>query len=566
MYDNSDLNHGYPIMDNLPLKIIPLGGLGEVGLNMMVIEYNKTLIIIDAGLMFPEEYMLGIDIVIPDFSYAKDRAENVAAIILTHGHEDHIGALPYVLKQISAPIYGTAYTLGLIRYKLEEHDLLHQVSLHEIFPRQKQIIGPFELDFIRVSHSVVDCVGLAIQTPVGCIIHTGDFKLTPTTIEGGITDINAFALYGEKGVLALLSDSTNVEKEGYTIPEQHIRDRLEDIIMNSSGRVIVAMFASNIGRIQQIVEIAKKRNAKIVINGKSMEIGVNLAQELGYMTIPDDMKVSINEINEYPDHEVIIITTGSQGEPMSALARIATGMHKHIHIKQDDRVILSSKFIPGNERAIAKIINNLYKRGADVIYEKISDIHVSGHAFREELKMMIQLTHPRYFIPIHGEYRHLIHHARLAQSVGIPEKHILLAENGNIIEFKENEGKIVEKIETDRIMVDGKGVGDVGKSILRERKALSVDGFVVVTIIFDEETGIVVYGPEIDSRGFLFHSEKGHLLEDAKCVILEAIEETPVEKSDRVAHIREEVKRNLRQYFKFVIKRRPLIIPLILEV
>ena len=554
------------MMNTFPLKIIPLGGLGEIGLNMMVIQYEKTMIVIDTGLMFPEDYMLGIDIVIPDFSYIQDHAEQVAAIILTHGHEDHIGALPYVLKYINAPIYGTSFTLGLIRYKLEEHDLIHRPTYHEIIPRQKQTIGPFELDFIRVSHSVVDCVGLAIQTPVGCIIHSGDFKLTPTTIEGGLTDMNAFALYGEKGVLALMSDSTNVEKEGYTIPEKKIRDRLEDIILNSNGRVIVAVFASNIARIQQVIEIAKKRDSKVVINGKSMEIGVGLAQDLGYMKIPEDMQISINEINEYPDHEVIIITTGSQGEPMSALARIASGMHKHIHIKQDDRVILSSKFIPGNERAIAKIINNLYKRGADVIYEKISDIHVSGHAFKEELKMMIQLTRPKYFIPIHGEYRHLIHHARLAESTGIPSKNILLAENGTIIGFNKDQGRIIEKIETDRIMVDGKGVGDVGKSILRERKALSIDGFVVVTIIFDEETGIVVYGPEIDSRGFLFHSEKGHLLEDAKCVILEAIEETPLETQERVAHIREEVKKNLRQYFKFVIKRRPLIIPLILEV
>jgi ribonuclease J len=553
-------------MDDFPLKIIPLGGLGEIGLNMMVIQYEKTMIIIDTGLMFPEDYMLGIDIVIPDFSYVQERAEQVAAIILTHGHEDHIGALPYVLKHINAPIYGTAYTLGLIRYKLGEHDLLHIPTYCEIIPRQKQTIGPFEVDFIRVSHSVVDCVGLAIQTPVGCIIHTGDFKLSPTTIEGGVTDTNAFSFYGEQGVLALMSDSTNVEKEGCTIPEKQIHDRLEDIILHSNGRVIVAVFASNIGRIQQIIDIAKKRNSKIVINGKSMEIGVGLAQNLGYMTIPEDMHISINEINEYPDHEVIIITTGSQGEPMSALARIASGMHKHIHIKQDDRVILSSKFIPGNERAITKIINNLYKRGADVIYEKISDIHVSGHAFKEELKTMIQLNRPQFFIPIHGEYRHLIHHARLAESTGIPKKNILLAENGCIIGFNKNQGRILEKIETDRIMVDGKGVGDVGKSILRERKALSIDGFVVVTIIFDEETGIVVYGPEIDSRGFLFHSEKGHLLEDAKCVILEAIEETALETPERVAHIREEVKKNLRQYFKFVIKRRPLIIPLILEV
>ena len=548
------------------LKIIPLGGLGEIGLNMMLIEYNESLLVIDAGIMFPEDYMLGIDYVIPDFSYLIKNKSKICALILTHGHEDHIGAIPYVLKMINIPIYATSFTLGLIKHKLEEHDLLKTAELFEIHPRQHIKICEFELEFISVSHSVVDGVGIAIRTPVGLLVHTGDFKLTPSAIKGCYTDVNAFALYGEEGILALMSDSTNVEKEGYTISEREIGNTLQNVISQSKGRVIVAVFASNIARIQQVIDIAKRRGSKILFNGKSIETGIELAKNLGYMNIPDNMRINLNEIKDYADNDIIIITTGSQGEPMSALARMAGGNHKHIKIKEGDTVILSSKFIPGNEKAIANIINNLYRRGADVIYEKISAIHVSGHAFQEELKTMINLTKPQFFIPIHGEYRHLIHHAKLAEESGIDKQRIILAENGQVIELTKNEVNLNEKIETGRVMIDGKGIGDVGKSILRERRVLSEDGFVVVTMILDEETGIVVYGPEVDSKGFIFHSEKGHILEDSKCVILEVVEEVPDDIINKVEWICMEVKKNLRQYFKFVIKRRPFIIPLILEV
>lgn len=547
-------------------KIIPLGGLGEIGLNMMVFECGETIFIVDAGLMFPEDYMLGVDYVTPDMDYLKKNANKIRAIVLTHAHEDHIGALPFLLKIKSAPVFGTPFTLGMVRYKLQEHDLLGTTELHEISPREKLKIGPFELEFIRVSHSVIDGVGLAIRTPLGVVIHTGDFKISHSAVAGMMTDVNRFAQYGEEGVLALLSDSTNVEKEGYTFSGDQIGEKLASIVSGKTGRIIVALFASNIARIQKIVNIAKDRGSKIVFNGKSIEASVAIAKELNYLCIPKDMEIGIDEIPSYPDDQLIIITTGSQGEPMSALARMSAGTHKQIKIKEDDTVILSSKFIPGNEKAIASIINHLYKQGADVIYEKISGIHVSGHAFQEELKLMIRLTNPRYFIPIHGEYRHLVLHSRLAHQVGIPKKQIILIENGQVLNFDKRGVCQSERIMTGRVFIDGKGIGDVGRSVLKERRSLSEDGLVVVNVAFDQETGTVIYGPELVSRGFVFAAQTGHLLEDAKCVILEIIEEIGPEATDRINAIRTKVKSSLRQYFYYAIKRRPVILPFILEI
>ncbi len=548
------------------LKIIPLGGLGEIGLNMMLIQYGDSLIVIDAGIMFPEDYMLGVDLVIPDMEYIRLNRSKVSGIILTHAHEDHIGALPYLLREVNAPVYGTPFTLGVVRHKLEEHELLSSAVLHEIFPGDHLASGAFDLEFIRVSHSVVDGVGIAIRTPVGMILHTGDFKITLSDIDGMMTDVNRFARCGEEGVLALLSDSTNVEKEGYTISDKKIGETLESIISKAGGRIITALFASNVSRIQQIIDIATRRGSKVVFNGRSIEASVNIARDLGYVRMDDEMEIAIEQINDFPDDEIVIITTGSQGEPMSALARMSSGIHKQVQIREGDTVILSSKFIPGNEKAIAKIINNLYRRGANVIYEKISDIHVSGHAFQEELKLMIHLTRPEYFIPIHGEYRHLILHARLAEQTGIPKSKILLAENGQVIEFDENGGRMQESILTGRVLVDGKGIGDVGKVLLRERRKLSEEGFVAVNLAFDEETGVVLYGPEVVSRGFVFEAETGHLLEDAVCVVLEIIEDTAPDFPDRIKTIRARVQSELRSYFNFTIKRRPVILPFILEV
>ncbi len=548
------------------LKIIPLGGLGEIGMNMMVFEYGDTMFVVDSGLMFPEDYMLGVDFVIPNLDYIRQNRSKVAAIVLTHAHEDHIGALPYLLREIQVPVFGTPFTLGLVRHKLEELELIAGTALHEIYPDEKLRLGPFELEFIRVGHSVVDGLGMAIHTPRGLIVHTGDYKIGYGAAGSMTTDLNKFAACGEKGVLALLSDSTNVEKEGYTISDGEIGQTLDRIISDHHGRVIVALFASNVARIQLIVDIARKRIRKIVFDGRSIEVSVKIAKSLGHLTIPENMEISIDQVADYADDEIIVITTGSQGEPMSALARMASGIHKQIKAKPDDKVILSSKFIPGNEKAIGKIINNLYRKGADVIYEKISEIHVSGHAFREELKLMINLTKPEYFIPVHGEFRHLILHARLARAVGIAETNILLAENGQVIEFNQSGGRLSGNVPTGRVLIDGKGVGDVGRSVLRERRVLSEEGLVAVTMAFDEETGIIIYGPELVSRGFVFETETGHLLEDAQCVILEVVEEVAPESPNRVDKIRAKIQTALRQYFFFTIGRRPVILPFIIEV
>lgn len=548
------------------LKLIPLGGLGEIGLNMLAVEYDQTLFVIDAGLMFPEDYMLGVDYVIPDMSYLKLNAAKMAGIVLTHAHEDHIGALPYLLKEVHAPVFGTPFTLGLVRNKLDEHGLLQGAALHVIRPGENLKIGPFALEFIRVNHSVVDGVAVAVRTPVGTIIHTGDFKFGHTSIAGMATDVGSFARYGTEGVLALLSDSTNVESPGYTASDCDIGQTLAVLCDRSKGRIIIALFASNIARIQQIVDIARRLKRKIVFTGRSIEVSVTIARHLGYLRVPVDMEIGIDSVDAYADDEIILVTTGSQGEPMSALARMAAGTHRQIQIKAEDTIILSSKFIPGNEKAITNIINDLFRHGADVVYEKIAPVHVSGHAYREELAMMIRLTRPSYFIPIHGEYRHLVQHARLAEKTGIDKGNILLAVNGDVITFSAGGAALLESVTTGRLLIDGKGIGDVGRSVLKERRMLSEEGMVVVNMAFDEETGVVIYGPDIVSKGFVFETETGHLLDDAQCVVLEIVEDVPPETPNRTDIIRSRVRSTLRQYFFFTIGRRPVILPFIVEV
>ena len=548
------------------VRLIPLGGLGEIGLNMMAVESEDTMFIIDVGLMFPEDYMLGVDYVIPDMTFIKQKRNKVAGIVLTHAHEDHIGGLPYLLKDLQAPIFGTPFTLGVVQHKLEEFDMFAGARLHAVHPRDTLKIGPFELEFIRVNHSVVDCIGIAITTPYGTIVHTGDFKLSHTAIDNMATDVSNFARFGDQGVLALLSDSTNVESRGYTVPDREIGETLRRICSQSPGRIIIALFASNVGRIQQIADIAAETRRKIIFNGRSIEITVNIAKALGHLKIRPGMEIDIDQIDQFADEEIILITTGSQGEPMSALARMSAGTHRQIKIKADDTIILSSKFIPGNEKAITNIINDLYRHGANVIYEKIAKVHVSGHAFQEELKMMLRLTKPRYFIPVHGEYRHLVLHARLAEEQGIPRENILLAQNGQVIEFSETGVSMQDRIPTGRLLVDGKGIGDVGRSVLKERRMLSEDGMVVVNMAFDEDTGVIVYGPDVVSKGFVFETETGHLLLDAQCVILEIVEDVPVEVPDRTDIIRSRIQSALRQYFFFAIGRRPVIMPFITEI
>ncbi|HBN27215.1 MAG TPA: ribonuclease J [Desulfobacteraceae bacterium] len=548
------------------LKIIPLGGLGEIGLNMMLFEYGDSMFLIDAGLMFPEDYMYGVDIVIPDIRYIKNHKSRLAGIVLTHAHEDHIGALPFFLKEVHAPVFGTSFTLGVVRNKLEEHGLISSVVMHEINTDEVLRIGAFDLEFIAVNHSVVGGVGVAINTPVGLIIHTGDFKISSSSLPGMMTDISKFARFGKKGVLALLSDSTNVERQGHTKTSEEVAKALSEIISDREGRVIIALFASNIGRIQSIVNIARAKERKVVFNGRSIETNIRIARDLGYIHVPEGLEIKLEQMEDYPDRNILMIMTGSQGEPMSALARMSSGSHARAKIKSGDTVILSSKFIPGNEKAITKIINDLYRLGADVIYEKISFIHISGHAFQEELKMMINIVKPKYFIPIHGEYRHLILHGRLAKATGIPEENVFLIENGQILELDEKGCRINGRVPSGRILVDGKGVGDIGKSVLQERRILSRHGIVAVTIAFDEDTGYIVYGPEFTSRGFVFELQTGHLLRDAECVVLEVIEEVDFGTSDRVSKIRSKIVKALKKYFYFAIRRRPQILTFIIEV
>lgn len=548
------------------LKIIPLGGLGEIGMNMMAFELDETIFVVDAGLMFPEDYMFGVDYVVPDITYLKQNQEKVAGIILTHAHEDHIGALPYLIREINVPIFGTPFTLGMAKQKLTEFGIAYMARTHTISPGDTIRLGPFEIEFIRVAHSVIDGVGLSVDTPYGKIVHTGDFKLSHAASIPLRTDLNHFARLGADGVLLLMSDSTNVEKKGYTLSDADVGTTLTQAIAQASGRIIVALFASSITRIQQIVEIAVDRNRKVAFHGRSIEKSTQIAAQLGHLTLPDDLMIPIQAVKEYPAEDVVIITTGSQGEPMSALARMAGGFHKQIEIMPDDTVILSSKFIPGNERAIGTIINNLYRRGAEVIYEKISAIHTSGHAFSEELKLMINLTRPKYFIPIHGEYRHLHLHAQLACTMGMDKKQILLVENGQEVVLDETGARTAAKVQTGRVMVDGKGIGDVGRSLLKERQMLSEEGVVAVTIAFDEETGVIVYGPEVVSRGFVFEAASGHLLDDAQCVILEEVESIPPDDPERMEKIGDRVKSSLRKYFFFAIGRRPLVLPFIINI
>jgi ribonuclease J len=541
-----------------------LGGLGEIGLNLMTLETDAALVVVDAGLMFPEDHMLGIDIVIPDFSYLRERRDKLAALILTHGHEDHIGAVPFLLKEMPLTVYGTPLTLALLREKLREHGLLTDADLREITPPGPLTVGPFEFEFIRVCHSIVDGVGFVVRTPQGYLVHSGDFKIDQTPVTGAAMDLNRFAHYGEAGVLALLSDSTNAERPGYTLSERQIGITLESLIRKAAGRVIIAVFSSHIHRMQQILDIAEKFGRKVLFNGKSMVLNSRLARELGYLTIPAGLEINVGELERLPPQETIIITTGSQGEPLSALARIALEAHKQIHIKKGDLVILSSKFIPGNERAITTVINNLYRLGAEVVYQEVADIHVSGHASQEELKLLLNLTRPRYFIPIHGEMRHLVKHGHLARAVGIPEDRILLAQDGHRIRFDSQGAVLAEKVDTGRVFVDGKGVGDVSRIVLRDRRHLAADGLVIAYAAVDPTARKIVTEPDLITRGFTLEEEQAPLLEQARKIFQEIVLRGLSEPTQDWLEIQAQAGKALRKFFFKLLERRPMILPLIL--
>ena len=550
---------------NSALQIVALGGLGEIGMNMMVYQYGDDILIVDCGLMFPSPDMLGIDYVIPDISWLRERIENVRAICLTHGHEDHIGALPFVLQELNVPVYGTALTLGLVNAKLEEYKLNDTVELVTVRPRDTIRIGCFQVEFLRVAHSVVDGCALAITTPEGVVIHTGDFKIDHTPVDGQLTDLASLSRYGEAGVLALLSDSTNVEREGYTLSEKYVGEVFADIFPKCPGRIIVAAFSSSIHRVQQVADVAASCGRKVLLNGRSMVKNVQIARQLGYLTISDDLLMDLKELPHLPPEQVCIISTGSQGEPMSALTRIAMDDHKQIKLERGDTVILSSRVIPGNERTISELINHLYRRGAEVFHEKVSEVHVSGHASQEELKLMLNTVQPRFFIPIHGEYRHLVKHIELARKVGIPPERCILATNGDLVSFYADTATILEQVESGRVFVDGKGVGDVGTVVLKDRKHLSEDGMIVVIIGINKSTGAIIYGPDLVSRGFVFEDESQEYLENARGVVVAALDELNTEMRCDNEEVKTAVRQALRRFCKKTIERRPVILPVIME-
>lgn len=548
------------------LNLIPLGGLGEIGKNMLIVKYGSNMLIIDAGLIFPEDEMLGIDVVIPDISYLLENQQMVRGIVLTHGHEDHIGALPYVLRDLNVPVYGTKLTLGLLQSKLKEENMLDKVKLQCIKPKDTLKIGPFRVEFFRVSHSIPDAVGLAIHTPIGTIVHTGDFKFDHTPVDKEPTDFGKLAQLGELGILVLLSDSTNVERPGYTLSEKVVGKTFEETFRQASERIIVASFASNVHRIQQIITTAHKYNRKVAIVGRSMVNVVNVASELGYLDIPEDTLVDLDEVLSLPKNQVVIISTGSQGEPMSALSRIAMSDHRRIEIVPGDTVVISATPIPGNEKMVARTIDNLFKQGADVIHEAVSGIHVSGHASQEELKLMLSLIKPKFFVPVHGEYRMLIKHAHLAEEMGIPRENIFVCENGQVLEFTKNQGYFNGRVTAGRVLVDGLGIGDVGNIVLRDRKQLSQDGILIVVVTLNKENGTVVAGPDIVSRGFVYVRESEELLEEAKEKVKLVLDKCEERKVTEWSTIKSNVRDAIGKFLYEKTRRRPMILPIIMEV
>lgn len=548
------------------MKIIPLGGLNEIGKNMMAFEYKDDIMIIDCGMSFPEDEMLGIDIVIPDITYLIKNKDKVRGIVLTHGHEDHIGALPYVLKKLNVPVYGTKLTLGLVDNKLKEHKLSGSVHTEVVKPGDTIRLGEFKIEFIRTSHSIADAVCLAIHTSLGTIVHTGDFKIDFTPINGEPIDFHRLAELGKKGVLLLLADSTNVERQGYTMSEKTVGVTFENIFRNANQRIIVATFASNVHRVQQIINAAYKFNRKVSVSGRSMVNVVNVAMDLGYLNVPEDILIDISDINKYPDNEIVVITTGSQGEPMSALSRMASSEHKKLEIQPGDMVILSATPIPGNEKTVARVVNQLFEKGANVIYEALADVHVSGHACQEELKLMHALIKPQFFIPVHGEYRHLRQHAKLAESLGMSSDNIFTIENGQVLEVAKEGAKVCGNVASGNILVDGLGVGDVGNIVLRDRKHLSEDGLMVVVVTITKDTGQVVAGPDIISRGFVYVRESEVLMDEARNVVKNALQVCQSNGVREWAALKSAIKDSLRGFLYEKTKRSPMILPIIMEV
>mgnify|MGYP001274324967 CR=1 FL=1 len=547
------------------LRISPLGGMGEVGKNITVFEYKDDIILVDCGMSFPEEEMLGVDVVIPDITYLLKNKDKIRGLFLTHGHEDHIGAIPYVLKKINMPIYGTKLTLGILENKLKEHRL-NRVRLNVVKHGDNIKAGRFRVEFIRTGHSIPDSSALAIHTPIGTVVHTGDFKIDFTPISGDVTDLHRFAELGREGVLCLLSDSTNAERPGFTMSERTVGETFKDIFARSRGRIIVATFASNVDRIQQIVHAAERNNRKIVLSGRSMINNTTVAMELGYLEVQDGTLIDINDMDRYRNDELVIITTGSQGEPMSALTRIAFGEHRKISLLADDLVVISASPIPGNEKTVSRVINKLIESGTEVIYEALAEVHVSGHARQEELKLIHTLVKPKYFIPAHGEYRHLKANADIAMSLGMSRENIFILDNGQSVEFTRTKAYRGPTVTSGNILVDGLGVGDVGNIVLRDRKHLSEDGLIVVVVTISKQEGTVIAGPDIISRGFVYVRESEDLMEASREIVKKALDECLRKRITDWATLKLSIRDALRAYIYEKIKRNPMILPIIMEV
>ena len=548
------------------LRIIPLGGLGEIGKNITAIEYEDEIIVIDCGISFPDEDMYGIDLVIPDIKYLLDNKDKVKGLFLTHGHEDHIGAIPYILKQINMPVYGTKLTIGLVESKLKEHDMLSKTNLIPISPGESIKLNKLIIEFIRVTHSIAESCALAIHTHIGIVLHTGDFKIDYTPIDGKVMDLNRIAQLGQEGILLLMADSTNVERAGHSLSEKIIGETLNRIISNANGRVIVATFASNIHRMQQIADASMMYNRKIVFSGRSMENISNVAMDLGYLHIPKESIVGIEDLNRYPSDKITIITTGSQGEPMAGLSRIAYGSHRHISIEQDDLFIISASPIPGNDKLVSRVINQLYRKGVEVIYEDLEDIHVSGHAYKEELKLIHTLVKPKYFMPVHGEYRHLKHHSDLALKLGMDKSNVFTLETGQVLEISQDKAIATEKVHTGVVFVDGIGIGDVGNIVLRDRRDLARDGMVTIVVAINKETYSIVSGPDIITRGFIYARESEGLIKKIKDVAKEEIEICLENNIIEWQVLKSGVRKSVEQLLYHKTKRRPSVFPIIMEV
>lgn len=550
-----------------PLKIIPLGGLGEIGKNITLYEYDGDMMLVDCGMAFPDEEMPGIDIVIPDFTYVLENKDKIKGLVVTHGHEDHIGAIPYLLRNFNVPIYATRLTVGLIEGKLREHKLLNEAKLNVTNPGDTVRLGKFEIEFIHVNHSIPDAVGFAITCPAGTVVQTGDFKIDTTPIDDYVIDIGRFAELGKKGVLALMSDSTNAERPGFTPSERIVGDSFSNLFKKAENhRILVATFSSNIHRIQQIIDEACRCGRKVAVSGRSMINVVSVAAELGYLNVPKDVLIDIETIKNYPPEELVIVTTGSQGEPLSALHRIAFSDHRQVEIIPGDMIIISATPIPGNEKLVSKVVNELMKRGANVVYERMYDVHVSGHACQEELKLMMSIVKPKYFIPLHGEQKHLMKHAMLARQMGIPEENILIADNGNVIEVSRAALKSTETVQAGRVLVDGLGVGDVGSIVLRDRKHLADDGIIIIAVSIDGVTREVVSGPDVVSRGFVYVKESERLMHDIDELVCDILEGCYVDGIKDWSTIKTRIKDRTARFVSAKTRRSPMILPIIMEV